>query len=1136
MGYQKKQQTMLGAVLAVLVLLAPYFAGADAYAAVKSEKSWGSGVTDKALSVYDGKGYYWKLPGQNMWACTGYAEWAMNRVFGASPRVPNYGYVCDVRRFFIKNGNAIVAYGSHVSASLGGNGRYYSYGTVKPGDIVFFFKRPTGCGGKITKKALGKTRGELHSNNSRTGPGAWTHVAVAGGRIAGKNGIQAKLHHNNTRLGIHYGGTIKEVLNSYSNVKGATDYQVVRLFDESTGKGRIRKTYQRKDWYDLKPDLSGAKFLINGQTLVTNRSGYTPASKKLKPGTYRLKETAAPAGFRLMRPNPRNVKIVKDRTQTFTVSDEPKDSKAPLSIEKKMKINGNTVPEQKAKFRIWPVKYGKYKAGAAWWKKIPAAVKASVTTDGSGKAKTKDLPVKSPVFSGKYYIHQTAGDARVRWLSNKTVTFRKPMTYQAVDPSNETLTIVKKDAESGAVVPQKGITFRIKRKGAWDRLVARLAAEEMSGKEKDRIIAAFLSDDPERALSEAGCSIEGAGWASLGSTSAFVTDESGIAKVPSISPGDTGEYEIYETVSPEGYKLPGYAVAAKDPDAASDLDKPQAFRLAGVTSTAAVTYSNYPLPEIMTTASDAVTGGHAGSAAGSAVIIDKVSYSGLEAGKTYTLSAVLMDAKSGAAFRDANGKQAAARTVFTPSSPDGTAEVAIRFSGKAAEGKDLVVFERLYEGGYDEQPEGTPLAVHEDLTDEGQTVSYPGGSTSAADKDTGARMGTLKENAVIVDTFRYENLIPGKEYTVKGVLYEKSTGQPLLVNGKPVTGSTVFAAAERNGSVKVTFTFDSRALAGKSVVVAETLTAGGKEVLVHFDLNDAAQTVSYPEIKTSAFDLQTGERTGAYGRIVTAVDRVRYRNLIPGERYRISGYFADRESGTPLNAGSKHASVDEERAGGNSVVASAVDFVPASKDGFVDVPFTFDSRLLAGKTAVVFEELYKAGVPVASHCDVNAGAQTIRFPGISTTARDTASGTPHTAPSESASVTDTVRYTGLTTGKRYTLRGVLMDRDTEKPLLIGGRMVTAEKTFRAKAASGKTELVFRFDARRLKGKTLVAFEELKRKGVTVAVHRDIKDAQQTVYVEEDAPKTGDGGLLASSCVTLLAGFLAMAMLKNRRRF
>lgn len=43
-------------------------------------------------------------------------------------------------------------------------------------------------------------------------------------------------------------------------------------------------------------------------------------------------------------------------------------------------------------------------------------------------------------------------------------------------------------------------------------------------------------------------------------------------------------------------------------------------------------------------------------------------------------------------------------------------------------------------------------------------------------------------------------------------------------------------------------------------------------------------------------------------------------------------------------------------------------------------------------------------------------------------------------------LTDIISYYQLTPGKEYTLKGVLMDQATEKPLTIDGKQVTSEAT------------------------------------------------------------------------------------------
>ena len=73
----------------------------------------------------------------------------------------------------------------------------------------------------------------------------------------------------------------------------------------------------------------------------------------------------------------------------------------------------------------------------------------------------------------------------------------------------------------------------------------------------------------------------------------------------------------------------------------------------------------------------------------------------------------------------------------------------------------------------------------------------------------------------IVDTVSYKNLIVGQEYTVKGKLMLKETGEPLRIDGKEVTAETTFVPEEADGSVDMKFTFDASALNKKSVVVFE---------------------------------------------------------------------------------------------------------------------------------------------------------------------------------------------------------------------------------------------------------------------------------------------------------------------------
>ncbi len=67
----------------------------------------------------------------------------------------------------------------------------------------------------------------------------------------------------------------------------------------------------------------------------------------------------------------------------------------------------------------------------------------------------------------------------------------------------------------------------------------------------------------------------------------------------------------------------------------------------------------------------------------------------------------------------------------------------------------------------------------------------------------------------ITDKVSYENLIPGKEYTVSGTLMDKETGKALTIDGKRSRQRRTLPPTEENGYVELTFTLDASALAGK---------------------------------------------------------------------------------------------------------------------------------------------------------------------------------------------------------------------------------------------------------------------------------------------------------------------------------
>ena len=111
----------------------------------------------------------------------------------------------------------------------------------------------------------------------------------------------------------------------------------------------------------------------------------------------------------------------------------------------------------------------------------------------------------------------------------------------------------------------------------------------------------------------------------------------------------------------------------------------------------------------------------------------------------------------------------------------------------------------------------------------------------ASDSDHYIGVGTVK----VTDKVEYSHLVAGKTYTVTGEVHDTKTGDVLKVNGKTVTAEKTFTAEESHGSVTVDFSFDSYDLAGKTLVVYETLTdAKGAKLAEHKDKDDVSQQVT----------------------------------------------------------------------------------------------------------------------------------------------------------------------------------------------------------------------------------------------------------------------------------------------------
>lgn len=497
------------------------------------------------------------------------------------------------------------------------------------------------------------------------------------------------------------------------------------------------------------------------------------------------------------------------------------------------------------------------------------------------------------------------------------------------------------------------------------------------------------------------------------------------------------------------------------------------------------------IPTAQTTATDDSSKINVSEAKKEVSVTDTVAYRNLVPGKEYTVRGKALDKETGEPLTDADGNELVSTAKFTAASADGSVDVKFTFDGTAMAGRSVVFFENIY---YTDKL----IAVHADIDDEAQTVHIPLIFTSVKDKDTDSHMSLAGSDVTLTDTVTYRNLVPGKTYTLSGTLMNQKTGEPVTVDGKKVTSSAQFTPESADGETTVEFKFNTKGMGNTTVVVFEKMLYNDSPVAVHEDINDKGQTIYIPSVGTTAIDEKTATKLTLAEKDIHIVDKVAYRNLVPGEKYTVTGTAIDKTTGETLQ--------DDA---GKDVTAKA-SFKAEKANGTVDVEFVFDGSTLAGKTVVMYENIYYNNKLVGVHADISDEAQIIYVPSVKTAATDTKTETKLTYAEKDIKITDTVEYTNLIPGKTYKVTGTAMDKKTGKVIKdADGKAVTSEAEITPETADGKVDVDFIFDGSNLAGKTIVMFEEIRYENRLVGVHADINDEAQTIYVPAIATEALD---------------------------
>ena len=213
--------------------------------------------------------------------------------------------------------------------------------------------------------------------------------------------------------------------------------------------------------------------------------------------------------------------------------------------------------------------------------------------------------------------------------------------------------------------------------------------------------------------------------------------------------------------------------------------------------------------------------------------------------------------------------------------------------------------------------------------------------------------------------------------------------EQLTVGEEDTTGGG--ETEETTGTVKLYFGVNTRDLAGRKLVVFETLyTAEEYEKLVegedaepvisHEDLEDEGQTVevSKPRIATTAIDKIDDDKELSANSVVVVSDKVQYEGLVAGTKYKLKGVLMDKSTGRVVE-------FQEE-----SETEQELEFVARGDSGIVELDFQINTEWMSGTEIVVFEKLYTEDVKtedgeefeveeteIAEHEDINDNNQTV---------------------------------------------------------------------------------------------------------------------------------------------------------------
>lgn len=467
-----------------------------------------------------------------------------------------------------------------------------------------------------------------------------------------------------------------------------------------------------------------------------------------------------------------------------------------------------------------------------------------------------------------------------------------------------------------------------------------------------------------------------------------------------------------------------------------------------------------------------------------------------------------------------NGKPVVVKQNETISKADQEVQLHYVVDGTKLKGKRLTSFVfAVYNGKI--------VFKHTDLNSVEQSFSFSSLRTKFLDDKNGTHATMLTEDVHQTDTVTLDGLTKGEKFTLKGVVYNKSTRKPMLVGGKQVTNSIDFTAKGNSEEVALKYQYNGLKSdayhkdKNDDLVSFVYLYKDGVLIDKEEDFDSFDQTIKLPSCGTSASDGITKLHVGYASKTAIFRDSVDYYNLIVGDWYSTTLTLH-------LNKDGKDAGPLKD-ANGNLITAT-VKFQAKTTDGSVKVEVKYDASLLVGETITAFETIRTKGYEVCGHTEITDEGQQIHYPELKTSAKNSKDNSQHVKEGEVAKIVDTVNYSKLDSSVAYKVVTEAWDYNTQQIVVSDGkkvRKVTELHVDSKKPENGSFDVSMSFKTDGLGKHRIVIFEYVyDNKGNLISKEADFDAESQTIYIDKTPNKTGDRTVMFLS---ILAGMLGLGV-------